>query len=172
VFLGIAGVAFNLHLYGDALHQLHVYNAPLQSLNLEKVHAEAFQHVSGHWSWPFVALLTTPLNTPVPAWKIVYIYVTAAGTLILLARPARRFWLSGGVSPLEFVFFLWLAGNTAASCAGGPYWGFMSFDRYVTWAWPAALVLNADLVISHPRLHALAAGVSILLTVFVLVHHA
>lgn len=170
----VAGAAatLNLWLYGEILHQLHVYSAPLQSLNLEKITAAEFQNASGHWAWPFRALVVTPWQIHVPAWKILYVYFHVAAALLLLGRPVARMLRTGRVTTLEWVMLGWLAANTAAICSGGPYWGFMSFDRYFVWAWPAALALNADLFISHPRWHVGAAAVSVALTLFAQINHA
>ena len=168
--VGAGCVLLNVALYGDALRQLHVYASPLKELNLLSP-PDSLRDASGHWSWPLKALIVTPWLTKWPLWKLVYIYGNAVAFLILLARPTLRFWRSHSLSPLEFVLWVWLAGNTAASCSGGPYWGFASFDRYVIWALPAAIALNADLIAAHPRWHFALGLASIGITVFAVAHH-
>ena len=170
-FVGIGGMFLNIAFYGDALRQLHVYEAPLVQLNLP-LPPEALRHAAGHWSWPLQALLVTPWQSPWPWWKLIYIYGNLAAILVLLVRPAWRFCRHRPVSPLERVLWAWLAGNTAASCSGGPYWGFASFDRYVIWALPAAFALNSDLIAAHPRWHYVLGLASIATTAFAFTHHA
>jgi hypothetical protein len=169
--VGTGCVLLNLELYGDALRQLHVYEAPLTQLNLPSPPA-ALRAAAGHWSWPLHALLVTPWQTRWPLWKLVYIYGNAIAILMLLARPTLRFWRNHSATPFELLLLAWLAGNTLASCSGGPYWGFASFDRYVIWAWPAAVALNADLFAAHPRGHFVLGLASIGATAFAFAHHA
>jgi hypothetical protein len=167
---GILCAFINLRLYGDMLHQFHVYAAPLAQLNLAGV--DAYASASGHWSMPFAALLTTPWRTPVPAWKMLYVYAHVVALFVLVTVPAWRCWRArANNNALTLVLLGWLVLNSAAIVCGGPYWGFHSFDRYFVWAWPAALVLNADFVEKHPRLHAAAAAISILLTLFAIHNH-
>ena len=168
--VGAGCVLLNVALYGDALRQLHVYASPLKELNLPSP-PDSLREASGHWSWPFQALIVTPWQTTWPLWKLIYIYGSLVAFLFLLGRPTLRFWRSRSVSPLELVFWVWLAGNTVASCSGGPYWGFASFDRYVIWALPAAIALNADLIAAHPRWHLAMGLASIGITAFAVVHH-
>jgi hypothetical protein len=172
VTVGASCAWLNHLLYHDVLHQLRVYAAPLAQLNLAGVNAAGLENASGHWGAPFAALLNTPRLVSVPLWKLVYIYAHVAALGWLLLRPWLNGSLRNGAGALAFVLFGWLALNSAAIVCGGPYWGFHSFDRYFVWAWPAALALNADLIGRYPRLHALAAVASVVLTLFAVRNHA
>jgi hypothetical protein len=103
---------------------------------------------------------------------MLYVYAHVVALFVLVTVPAWRCWRArANNNALTLVLLGWLVLNSAAIVCGGPYWGFHSFDRYFVWAWPAALVLNADFVEKHPRLHAAAAAISILLTLFAIHNH-
>jgi hypothetical protein len=169
--VGGACAALNHLLYRDVLRQLHVYASPLASLNLAGVDAQGLAGASGHWSWPLQALVQTPRFVPVPLWKLVYIYGHVLALAVLFFRPAWQLWRTRSADPLTLVLLAWFAGNSAAILCGGPYWGFHSFDRYFLWSWPAALLLNADLVRAHPRWVLVGSLASIALTLFAVNNH-
>ncbi len=139
--VGLA-VLYNLVFLGHPLPQLQVYSAPLAQLNISPETANQLGGAHGHWGWPFAALVQTPLRLATPLWKIVYVYANLAAALYLTARGCRR--LRRRAAGWEWSCAAWLVGNTLACLCAGPYWGFHAFDRYVLWAWPAAILLNRD----------------------------
>lgn len=170
VFLGsllpvVAAASLCVLRFGVVAPQLAVYSAPLDQLNIPAEAAQRLGAAVGHWDWPGKALVLTPLRLSVPAWKIGYIFLHVVAAVALTVRGARRGWTSG--IPWQQGAAIWLLGNTAASFCAGPYWGFHSFDRYVSWAWPAAALLNRDLFVSR-RWLALAGALSFSAAAFAL----
>lgn len=88
-------------------------------------------------TWPFRALLTVPLTTPVAAWKIAFVAVHAVAVLggcVLAVRQWRR--ASPGERPLAILAGLWLFGNTLYVLSIGGVWGFHDFPRFLVPALP------------------------------------
>ncbi len=129
----------NARIFGDPLHQVHVYGLPLEQLNLDPAVAARLGGASGHWDLPFKHVLLTPWRVPVPLWKVGYIYAHVTALLVLAAlavQSLRRPDDTWGRA-LTFGFLL----NAVLIVCTGPYWGFHSFDRYFVWGLPGAVWL-------------------------------
>jgi hypothetical protein len=138
---GLPLVVVNIAMFGDLFHQVRVYGSDLDRLNIPAAAATALGGASGHWGLPFKHLLITPWRIEVPAWKIAYIYAHLGAILALVPLAIRellRDRLQPTAANLLIVAFLL---NSALSVCTGPYWGFFTFDRYVTWGAPGALLL-------------------------------
>jgi len=157
---GFPLLVVNLLMFGDVLHQVHVYSSDLRALNLPPDIAARLGEASGHWGIPFKHLLTTPWLVPVPAWKILYVYANLALLLGLAPIIWRQFRASAETLSAENFLALAFVANGLLSVSTGPYWGFHSFDRYLSWAAPGAIVAVRRTV--SPRLWpwlAAAAGI-------------
>jgi len=95
-------------------------------------------------TWPFKSLLTTPLTTPVAAWKIAFVALHVAAALggCLLAARALRAAQMGEERELALSAAVWLWGNTLYVLCIGSVWGFHDFPRFLIpalpplfWAW-------------------------------------
>lgn len=148
-------IGLNLHLYGDVLHQLRVYNTDLATLNLGAEAAQSLGGATGHWGPPFWHVLTTPWRVEVPLWKTVYIYAHVAALLALVPSALRQ--LRTGTAAERFLLLAFLVNGALIVCTG-PYWGFHSFDRYFLWGLPGALVAFATVVRPAAWSGVLAAG--------------
>ncbi len=166
----VAGLlVLNAAVFGDPLRQLHVYELPLDQLNLSTATAAQLGAAAGHWGPPFKYLLLTPWLTPVPAWKIAYIYAHAAALLVLVWRGVA--FLRGPGEPWQRALVLGFLANAALIVCTGPYWGFHSFDRYFVWGLPGALWLARGWYTSD-RCHWILAPVSLALATHALLSHA
>jgi hypothetical protein len=137
---GFPLLVVNVLMFGDVLHQVRVYSSDLRAINLPPDIAARLGDASGHWGFPFKHLLTTPWLVPVPAWKILYVYANLALLLGLLPIIWRQFRASAETLAAENFLALAFVANGLLSVSTGPYWGFHSFDRYLSWAAPGAIV--------------------------------
>jgi hypothetical protein len=98
-------------------------------------------------TWPFKSLVTTPLTTPVAAWKLAFVAVHLAAVLAGCALSIH--WLrtaSGDDRGLARISALWLCCNTLYVLCIGNVWGFHDFPRFLVpalpplfWVWRRAL---------------------------------
>jgi len=100
--------------------------------------------------WPFEALIATPLQSPVAAWKVAYIYAHVLLVLVACAFAVRRLLLElprphtqGSMGVLAGA---WLLGNTMFAVCVGQYWGFHEFHRFIVPALPALYVVLEPLM--------------------------
>jgi hypothetical protein len=152
-------LAFNLHFYGDALRQAHVYGD--WSTNFDAETAARIGRLpfsSGPFSLPMLHLIATPFLVHVPAWKTLFVWTHAV--LVFAACACgfigmRRIGWRRAFGPriaddiaqdteLQAMMLMWAVLCTAFIVSTGPYWGFHSFDRYCVWALPAYLYLARD----------------------------
>ena len=151
-------VLFNLHFYGDALRQAHMYSE-LPNIGAEASAAVAnLPFAGGHMGLPFLHLIATPLIVHVPLWKIIFVWLHALLVLVacgLGIQRMRAYGFARALSPasepqehndaeLHAMMLLWALLSTAFILCTGPYWGFHSFDRYCVWALPAYLYLARE----------------------------
>jgi hypothetical protein len=120
VLVATIGYVFASQWSGDALVNVRQYNRVF--------HGRVF-------GWPFEALIFTPLQRPIPAWKMMYVYAHAALVVsgcALLGRALRR-----GGSTIDWLAGGWLIGNTVFALCVGKFGGFQEFHRYILPALPA-----------------------------------
>lgn len=139
-------VLVNILMFGDLLHQVRVYSGSLVSINLPPRIAARLGDASGHWGIPFKHLLITPWIVPVPLWKLTYVYANLALFLGLAPLILRRFFRTAGELSADNFLMLAFVINGLLSVSTGPYWGFHSFDRYLSWAAPGAIVAMRGLL--------------------------
>lgn len=169
--LPAALLVLNVRLFGDPLHQFHVYGAALSALNLPADVAAKLHAPHGHWGVPFRALIETPLVVGAPAWKTLYIFAHVPVLAVLVLRGLRRARRADETARAwQTAAAVWAALNALAIVCGGPYWGFHSFDRYFVWAWPALLLLNADLLARRDWLVWPLSAASVAATAFALLN--
>ncbi len=149
-------LALNARVFGDPLHQLHVYSLPLAQLNLDPAVAARLGPATGHWDLPFRHVLLTPWLVRVPLWKVAYIYAHLAALLVLVVLAVRS--LRGPAAAWERTLVFGFLFNGALIVCTGPYWGFHSFDRYFVWGLPGALWLARDWIPGPRGLLALGAA--------------
>lgn len=162
-------LTINARVFGDPLHQLHVYGLPLDQLNLPTDTAAQIGQATGHWDLPFKHVLLTPWLVSIPLWKVAYIYAHLIALVALIWIGVRT--LPRIEIPWQRALALGFLLNAALIVSAGPYWGFHSFDRYFVWGLPGALWLARDYV---PRRswHGAVAIVSLALAVRALFGHA
>jgi hypothetical protein len=161
----------NWRIYGDPIHQVHVYARPLAELNIPSELAAKLHNPSGHWGWPFENLLLTPWRTHVPAWKIVYIYAHIPAFLFL-AWQGLKFLRSGTrAEAWQTALVLGFLANLVLILCSGPYWGFESFDRYFVWGLPGAIWLARPWLSVQPRWHLVLFPLSLVFSVYALFSH-
>ena len=94
--------------------------------------------------WPFEALITTPLQSPVPDWKVAYIYSHVLLVLVACTFAIRRLQLAwkrrDARGDIGILAATWLLGNTLFAICVGQYWGFHEFHRFIVPALPALYV--------------------------------
>jgi hypothetical protein len=92
-------------------------------------------------AWPFESLITTPLRSSVPLWKIGYVWAYVAAVLggCLLAVRALRRPVSARARDESLVAAVWLIANTVFVLSMGSVWGFHYFDRHILAALPPLL---------------------------------
>jgi len=123
-----AGLAAMQWRFGDALMNVRRYQGLFEG---------------GIFTVPFQSLITTPLTSPVPAWKLAFVGVHVLAVLggsalvgreLLAARDTDRgfAWLAA----------VWLGSNTLYVLCIGDIWGFHDFPRFLIpalpplfWAW-------------------------------------
>ncbi|MDD2765422.1 MAG: hypothetical protein PHE83_15780 [Opitutaceae bacterium] len=175
IFVGLSPlILINLHFYGDVWHQVRVYAAPLNALNVHGAVSQTLGPAQGHWGPPFWYVLATPWIVPVPFWKVAYIYAHVVALLLLIpvALSGMREEFNGRRDLARILLFGAFVLNGILIVCGGPYWGFHSFDRYFLWGLPGAL-LSAERIL-HGRLLPwlpLAGVVSLAAVGFSLVQH-
>ena len=149
-----AGLAAVQWRFGDALMSLRHYTG-------------AAAYGDQLLTWPFRALITVPLTTPVPAWKLGFVaahVVAALGGCALAVWQWRRA-PAGPERHLATVAAAWLLANTLYVVCTGGFWGFHDFPRFLVpalpplffcyrrilparlWAWPALGALSVILSI-------------------------
>lgn len=161
-------VIFNLIVYGDIFQQVRVYGGSLAAINVSPTDLQAIGDATGHWGWPLQHLILTPLRVSTPLWKILYVAAHVVAVLALLPLAVLRFWRTRDeVQVLNFLGLAFAANAALALCAG-PYWGFHSFDRYVSWAAPGAITLLAAAMPNRhwPKVAGFAGLVSLALTTY------
>ena len=112
-----------------------------------KIYASSQDTFAGQvLSWPFASLIMTPLTTPVPLWKIVYVWSYVLFVVVGCILAARRLWLSRQSETFELSLLagVWLFGNTIFVLCTGSVWGFHYFDRHILAAVPALLWAYSD----------------------------
>jgi len=166
-------VTINLWLFGDVLHQLRVYAAPLNELNLDADRYQALGQPSGHWGLPFLHVLLTPWQVSVPLWKTIYVYGHVVAILILVPaalRGLKQGWTDDIGRARWFLLGAFVA-NSGLIVSTGPYWAFQSFDRYFIWGLPGAMLALESVIPIRPWRWLLPfIGVSLAATVFGILH--
>lgn len=112
-----------------------------------KIYASSQDTFAGQvLSWPFASLIMTPLNTPVPLWKVGYVWSYVLFVVVGCILAARRAWLSWQTEAfdLSLLAAVWLLGNTIFVLCTGSVWGFHYFDRHILAAAPALLWAYSD----------------------------
>ncbi|HTG35229.1 MAG TPA: hypothetical protein VLB76_20105 [Thermoanaerobaculia bacterium] len=148
-----AGLAAVQWRFGDALMSVRQYTG-----------AAAYgDHLT---TWPFKALITIPLTSHVPAWKLAFVAAHLIAVLGGCALAVRQ-WLraAGPERYLAAVAGVWLLANTLYVVSIGGFWGFHDFPRFLVpalpplffvyrrilparlWAWPAFGALSVILSI-------------------------
>jgi hypothetical protein len=91
------------------------------------------------FTWPFMSLVTTPVTTPVAAWKLAYVGVHAACVLAGCAWAVRQWRRAATVQErgMAALAACWLLGNTLYVLSIGNVWGFHDFPRFIVPALPA-----------------------------------
>lgn len=149
-----AGLAAVQWRFGDALMSLRHYTG-------------AAAYGDQLLTWPFRALITIPLTTPVPAWKLGFVAAHVAAALGGCALAVWQ-WRRAAAGPerhLATVAAAWLLANTLYVVCTGGFWGFHDFPRFLVpalpplffsyrrilparlWAWPALGALSVILSI-------------------------
>jgi len=153
-----AGCAFALGLaamqwrFGDALMSLHRYSGDPQAYQGEIL------------TWPFKSLLTTPLTTPVAAWKVAFVALHAAaafGGCLLAARALRI--SQGEERGLALAAAVWLWSNTLYVLCIGNVWGFHDFPRFLIPALPPLFWVWRRFLPSRPWIWVAVGAVSLAL---------
>ncbi|HTQ79446.1 MAG TPA: hypothetical protein VMM92_05580 [Thermoanaerobaculia bacterium] len=121
-----SGLALVHWRFGDALMSLNQYKKDPQA------------YAGELFTWPFKSLLTVPLTTPVPAWKLAYVGVHALAVLLACALAVRQGLQREGEESrgLSAVAAVWLLGNTLYVLSIGNIWGFHDFPRFIVPALP------------------------------------
>lgn len=129
----LALILFNIFTYKDWVHQARMYSMT-PNVNDEILKSlTAFMSERNFFNLPFVSLILTPILSPTPTWKIVFVLTNVVFVLsssIILGMRIKR-------DSFTAHYGIWAILNTAFIVCGGPYWGFHSFDRYAVWALPA-----------------------------------
>lgn len=97
-------------------------------------------------SWPFASLIMTPLNTPVPLWKLGYVWSYVLFVIVGCILAARRLRSSRRSETFDLALLanVWLFANTIFVLCTGSMWGFQYFDRHILAAVPALLWAYTD----------------------------
>lgn len=92
------------------------------------------------FAWPFESVVMTPLETGVPAWKVVYIWGYVALSLIAIGFYVKE-WGAGDGEPDYFrrTLGIWLASTVLFVSTIGHIYGFHEFDRFSFGALPALM---------------------------------
>jgi hypothetical protein len=120
-----AGLAAVHWRFGDALMSLRHYRG-------------AAAYDGQIFTWPFRALVTIPLTSPVPAWKLAFVAAHLAAVLggcVLAVRQLRQ----PEDAPerlLGIAAAVWLLANTLYVVSIGGFWGFHDFPRFLVPALP------------------------------------
>jgi hypothetical protein len=120
-----AGLAAVHWRFGDALMSLRHYRG-------------AAAYDGQIFTWPFRALITIPLTSPVPAWKLAFVAAHLAAVLggcVLAARQLRQP-ADESERRLATVAAVWLLANTLYVVCIGGFWGFHDFPRFLVPALP------------------------------------
>jgi hypothetical protein len=128
--LVVVGALLLMQLWsGDALQSIKIYSSDSSAY-------------AGHpFALPFESLVMTPRQFNVPPWKIAYIWLHVAVTLIacvLVILDARRC-LDPEERALARLNAGWLISNTAFVLCIGHIWGFQEFHRFILAALPPLL---------------------------------
>ena len=91
------------------------------------------------FSWPFRSLVLTPLQTAVPLWKTLFIWLHVAFVLMACWVVGRRALVPAAERSGDLWLCVWLLGNSLFAACVGNVWGFHEFDRYIIPALPPAL---------------------------------
>jgi hypothetical protein len=89
-------------------------------------------------TWPLRALITIPLTTQVPAWKLAFVGAHLAAVLggcVLAVREWRQA-ADGPERRLATLAGVWLLANTLYVVSIGGFWGFHDFPRFLIPALP------------------------------------
>lgn len=116
-----------------------------------KIYASSEDTFAGQvLSWPFASLIMTPLKTPVPLWKVGYVWSYVLFVVVGCILAGRRMWSlrHSEAFDLSLLAGVWLFGNTIFVLCTGSVWGFHYFDRHILAAIPALLWTYSDL---YPR---------------------
>jgi hypothetical protein len=119
-----AGLLFVKSLTGDALHSVKVYSDSPSA------------YAGPIFTWPFEALIETPIRAHASLPRVVYIWAHVILVLTACAMLAAK-WKSSGLDRLAF---MWLTTNALFTLciASGPFgWGFYHFPRFTIPATPA-----------------------------------
>ena len=112
----VVAVGFGaLHFWrGDALEGVKIYASSQDTFAGQVL------------SWPFASLIMTPLTTPVPLWKIGYVWSYVLFVVVGCILAARRIWLSRQSDRFELSLLagVWLFGKTIFVLCTGSVWGF------------------------------------------------
>jgi hypothetical protein len=130
-----------------------------------KIYASSQDTFAGQvLSWPFASLIMTPLNTPVPLWKVGYVWSYVLFVVAGCTLAGRRVWLSRQSETFDrsLLATVWLFGNTIFVLCTGSVWGFHYFDRHILAAVPALLWAYSDV---YPKRWPLFLGLGALFTV-------
>lgn len=105
------------------------------------------------WTWPFETLILTPFRLPIPVWKTVYNWLTAAmvlAGLTLTVRECRSTGWRASENPGLWAA-VWLWGTSVYVFALSPGWAFDEFHRYVLTALPPNVYFLRHMLPSGPR---------------------
>jgi 4-amino-4-deoxy-L-arabinose transferase-like glycosyltransferase len=121
-----AGLAAVHWRFGDALMSLRQYQDPNMAYGDHLI------------TWPFRSLITIPLTSQVPAWKLAFVGVHLAAVLggcVLAVREWRQA-ADGPERRLATIAGVWLLANTLYVVSIGGFWGFHDFPRFLVPALP------------------------------------
>lgn len=121
-----AGLAAVQWRFGDALMSLRQYQDPNVAYGDHLI------------TWPFRSLITIPLTSHVPAWKLAFVGTHLAAVLGGCVLAVREMWQAadGPERRLATIAGVWLLANTLYVVSIGGFWGFHDFPRFLIPALP------------------------------------
>ncbi len=121
-----AGLAAVRWRFGDALMSLRQYQDPNVAYGDHLI------------TWPFHSMITIPLTSQVPAWKLAFVGVHLAAVLGGCVLAVREMWQAAAAPErrLATLAGVWLLANTLYVVSIGGFWGFHDFPRFLIPALP------------------------------------
>jgi len=118
-------------------------------------------------TWPFRALITVPLTSPVPAWKLAFVGAHLAAVLggCVLALREWRQAADGPDRRLATIAGVWLLANTLYVVSIGGFWGFHDFPRFLVPALPPLFYAYRHLLPRRSLIWLALGAVSIILSI-------